>query len=100
TEIDTLSLHDALPISVASNSLNDGVADLLIRPIAEPGFFILGDIRAVNFSERNRKSASPCVEDFPGHCVASAAAGQRKDILTSLDKITTVLLGPSIDRIK
>jgi hypothetical protein len=32
--------------------------------------------------------------------VASAAAGQRKDILTSLDKITTVLLGPSIDRIK
>jgi len=30
--------------------------------------------------------------------VTGTAASQRKDVLTSLDKITTVLLGPSIDR--
>jgi hypothetical protein len=31
--------------------------------------------------------------------VACAAASQRKDILASLDQITTALLGRSIDRI-
>src|SRR4029434_6463811 len=89
--------HGDKVVAVTSNSLNDGVVDLLVGPTAEPRFFVLGNIRAVNFSERNRKSASPGIEGSLRHGVTGTAASQRKDILTLLDKISAVLLGASID---
>ena len=87
-------------LAIRSNSLGQGIANLLIRPVSQTCLFISGKISRVDLRHRNRGFARADVWRPLGGGVACAAAGQRKNILTPLDKITAGLLSLSPDRIK
>ena len=56
--------------------------DLLVRPVAESSFFVLGDIGALDRAKGYREGTRACVRGAFRFRVASATAGDGKDVLT------------------
>ena len=70
-----------------SDAFNHGIANLLIGPITKTGLFVRCDIRAVDCSERNRKSATARVRSLFRDTVTGAAAGDFKNIMAFGDQL-------------
>src|SRR5437660_10180539 len=71
--------------------------DLLVRPTAETGLFVLSDIRTVNGSKGHGKSPPAGVLCFLGYRMTGAAAGQSEDILALGCKFLGICLSVSCD---